>query len=306
MVAVLTDGSASGLALEKALQADITDRIARLAASLDVHCPSDLSFSNLYLFREAHGYRFHGGTLPGLSGRTYDGQSHFFPLFDIREASAGALAGLISQHGCLYPIAGTQLCDLDPFRYRWEASPDDADYLYPVENFLHYRGPVLRKRRALMAQLLAAHDLDKKRLGPGTESAAYAVLDAWMSEKGKQEGQADQRSCREAIDYADAFRLEGWIYFADGKPAGFLIVEHLQPRVCVVRFAKGSAEFVGIYQYMFHDLAHTLFGKVDWLNFEQDMGAINFRRSKMSYQPAAMIPKYRVFQRQRVPTSAPA
>jgi hypothetical protein len=30
-----------------------------------------------------------------------------------------------------------------------------------------------------------------------------------------------------------------------------------------------------------------------WLNFEQDLGLPNFRRTKMSYQPAALLPKFR-------------
>jgi hypothetical protein len=38
---------------------------------------------------------------------------------------------------------------------------------------------------------------------------------------------------------------------------------------------------------------------VQWLNFEQDMGLANFRRSKLSYQPSALISKFRVRLRAR-------
>jgi hypothetical protein len=33
---------------------------------------------------------------------------------------------------------------------------------------------------------------------------------------------------------------------------------------------------------------------VDWLNFEQDMGLANFRRTKLSYRPVALLSKFRV------------
>ena len=34
--------------------------------------------------------------------------------------------------------------------------------------------------------------------------------------------------------------------------------------------------------------------RATWLNFEQDMGMAGFRQSKLSYQPAALLPKYRL------------
>jgi hypothetical protein len=33
---------------------------------------------------------------------------------------------------------------------------------------------------------------------------------------------------------------------------------------------------------------------VRWLNFEQDLGLANFRQTKLSYQPAALLDKHRV------------
>ena len=38
----------------------------------------------------------------------------------------------------------------------------------------------------------------------------------------------------------------------------------------------------------------TAMPEVQWLNFEQDLGLANFRRTKLSYQPSALIPKFRV------------
>jgi hypothetical protein len=60
-----------------------------------------------------------------------------------------------------------------------------------------------------------------------------------------------------------------------------------------MRFAKGLDRCKGIYQHMFQHFCQAM-PAVGWLNFEQDMGLANFRRSKLSYQPSALIDKYRV------------
>ena len=87
--------------------------------------------------------------------------------------------------------------------------------------------------------------------------------------------------------------MQGFLHRADGEPAGFVLAQPIQPGVWVMRFAKGLNRFKGIYQHMFQ---HFCLGvpEVEWLNFEQDMGLASFRQTKLSYQPSALIPKFRV------------
>ena len=93
---------------------------------------------------------------------------------------------------------------------------------------------------------------------------------------------------------ASRFGLEGFVHFAQGVPVGFVLAQELQPGVFVMRFAKGLDSQIGIYPYMFQHFCRKFRRRVTWLNFEQDMGIIGFRRSKMSYRPAALISKMRV------------
>jgi len=276
------------------LHATIQPRLDRLARPLGAYCPSDLSYSNLYLFREAHNYRFVPGAWPGVAGRAYDGQRHLFPLFDVREAPRRVIHDLLAEHGCLFPLTAHGLQGLDDPRYRITASRDDADYLYPISNFLDYRGRVLQKKRNLMKQFLGASQVRGEPLTAANAWAARAVLATWMQDKGKAPGEADQRPCAEAIAQAETFGMEGFVYFAGDAPAGFVLAQPLQGRTWAVRFAKGGDAHKGVYQFMFHDLAQRLAGRADWFNFEQDMGLAGFRQAKMSYQPRWLLPKFRL------------
>lgn len=285
--------SGEGLPLTPVQCGEIESRLQALRAACGEQVLSDYAFSNLYLFRHAHDYRYIPGALPRITGVTYDGVSHVLPLFDPGQATGEQLAKALNGHDCLFPVAEPLLAHLDASRFRWSDLPADADYFYPAENFRGYRGELLRKKRNLMRQLLASSTIVARPLTEETVADALVVLNTWLHDKDKRAGDADDSACREALQSHRLYGMEGQVYYADGLPAGFLLAQQFTPSVAVMRFAKGSDTHKGIYQYMFH---HYCVGKpgLQWLNFEQDLGMANFRQTKRSYQPSAMLRKFRV------------
>ena len=199
----------SGQAITLGSQPRIEAALAALRHGSGERCLSDHAFSNLYLFRSAHAYRFLPGEWPGVAGRTYDDARHFMPLFDVATAPAGALRELIASHGCLYPVASRSAEALPGSDFLATASDDDADYLYDAETFRDYAGRPLAKKRNLVRQFLAAHAPRALPFDAMLADAARQVLGGWMAHKRKGEGEADQHACLEAIDHAARFGLEG-------------------------------------------------------------------------------------------------
>ena len=254
---------------------------------------SDPTFANLYLFRQAHQYRYLPGVLPCVAGLGYDGSSTLLPLFELQDAPLAALRERLQGFDGFYPMAQSQVDALDPSLFAWRSARDDADYLYPAAHFRDYAGRTLGKKRNLVKQLVAAHLVTAKPYSPELIGAATEVLRGWMQDKGKDAGAADEGPCLEALQLAGELGLQGFVHFADGEPAGFVLAQPLGSGVAVMRFAKGLDRFKGIYQHMFQQFCQAT-PRLQWLNFEQDMGLANFRRSKLSYQPSALLPKYRV------------
>lgn len=271
---------------------DIEPRLTALRETLGHECPSDYTFSNLYLFRQAHAYRLVRGPYPCITGSTYDKTSHALPLFDVARVDERVLTELIERHGCLFPVSAAAVRQLDACRFDWQALRDDADYLYRAQDLRILRGPRLRKKRAQINQLRAAHRLECRLLDRSTLDDALQVLAGWMSEKGKLPGQADHGACLAAFEPRWLSAHEGWIWYADDHPAGFLLTQSLTADVVIVRFAKGLAAYPGIFPLMFHEFARQT--PAAWINFEQDLGVANFRQAKLAYAPAALLPKYRV------------
>jgi hypothetical protein len=256
-------------------------------------CLSEFAFSNLYLFRRAHAYRFLPGPWPCVAGVTYDGVRHLMPLFDLHAAPATVLRNLLREHDCFFPVPASTAAVLDPSLFVFSQCEDDADYLYAAQNFRDYRGELLRKKRQLMQQLLRQWQVTAHPLGPDRIGDAESLLAAWMQDKDKAQGEADESACREALQLIGRFGFDARIYYANGEPAGFIIAQRLNASTAAMRFAKGSDRYKGIYQYMFHHYCMQA-QDIAWINFEQDIGLPNFRQTKRSYQPHAMLQKCRV------------
>lgn len=294
MTAPAASATAPGLPLTIDLRDEIGALIERVAGEVGADRLSEHSFANLLLFRRAHDYRYVRGTHPHLLGRTYDGIPHLMPLTPLVPGVLQALGPALPAGGCFYPIADWQLGGAPGNEFITHANPDDADYLYPAENFVHYRGTQLNKKRNLVRQLLAHHAVRSEPYSAAGAGAAKAVLAAWMQERGLASGGADEAECLRALDDAQRLGLRGHVHFADGAPAGFILAERLAPGVFAIRFAKGRAGFVGLYPFMFQHFCTAAAETVSWLNFEQDLGRTNFRRNKQSYKPARLIRKWRL------------
>jgi len=137
--------------------------LGRLAEGSGEQALADWSFSNLWLFRRAHDWRFVDGRWPLLEGRAYDGLRHVFPLFPLHEVPVSDWRALLGDCAAFYPLSASQAAQLPPQVGSREAVRDDADYLYEAGSFAEYRGAGLRRKRQLAARLEAT-ELDKERL----------------------------------------------------------------------------------------------------------------------------------------------
>ncbi len=252
---------------------------------------SDPWFGNLMLFRDAHDWRVRPGDWPTLTGRAYDGARLVLPLFDLPRAPARMQRHLLAGHDAFGPLSTAQAHALDPGVFALHEVRDDADYLYPAERF-EFAGAALHGQRNLVRQLLRAHRLEAVAYGPALAAQARDVLQGWMAAKGKRAGDADEAPCLQALDDPDRFDLAGHLFLVDGRAAGFVLAQAIGPGVHVLRFAKGLDVYKGLYPAMFQHLCRATPG-LRWLNFEQDLGLDNFRRTKLSYRPAALLAKWR-------------
>jgi hypothetical protein len=256
---------------------------------------SEYCFPNIYLFRDVHGYRFSGGPLPVIRGRTYDNTPVVLPLFDVTQVPVSELKKLLGADGYFYPVEEAQVKAFDPNSVNASWNDDDSDYVYRTEHMAAFTGALLKKKRNQATRFVRTFHPAVRPFSADALNDAGAVLDQWFEDVEKPWADTDYRACRDALDHWQALGLFGIVcHDGEGEAAGFLLAGKVRDDVAAVHFAKGKRKYDGVFPYMFNQLAATVAAGYRYLNFEQDLGKEGFRRAKKSFAPEMMLRKYRL------------
>ncbi len=262
---------------------------------------SDFTFASLYLFRDPCRYRLlrNGDLL--IACAMENGEPCWMPLNDPRTIEKHHLIRLMEEYGLLFPVPEEWLKIFSGPEFSVSFREGEMDYLYHIEKMATFRGGRLNRKRNHLKQFLSLYSHESERLSPERIGDAVKVLEDWQAETCLPEGKTDYGPCLEALRLLDRLRLKGIIYYVAGQPAGFLIGEKLNDATFVIHFAKGIKTYKGLYEYMFNDAARRLLSKYAYLNLEEDLGKESLRITKSSYDPDAMVKKYRISLKSRDP-----
>ncbi len=247
---------------------------------------AEYSFANNFLFRREHGYELVNSDPPLIKGFFKSGQPYYIPT--------------------VWPISlKTTLC-LFPIPDQWVnffteleliSSRNDSDYLFLTEKLKTLTGgPHLVHRRNLLRQLEKNHTLISKPIKGDEIPLARQLIETWQAAKGDDIENTDYLPCVDALTHFDELQLYGRIVFADGQPAGLIIGEFLTPKTFLVHIIKALHEFKGMTPYLYRDLALNLPDSAEWINLEQDLGLLNLRQSKKSFDPDHIATKWQIKQ----------
>lgn len=256
---------------------------------------SEYSFQNLYLFRGNHDYHvFERDGFTFIQGTTYDGKIHIMPAADMRDVPVGTLRALQKNCDFFFPVFedwaeyfrqyGVELTYLD----------GDTDYIYTSVKMSTYAGRKLHKKRNLLKQFTQLYSATAFMITKDNIQDAFYILDEWQKQADLPKEETDYKACHEALTLYHELGICGGIYYADKKPAAFILGEELTENTYVMHFAKGLTAYKGIYQFIYNDFASILPKRYEFINFEQDLGSVALRVAKTSYVPDVLVKKYRM------------
>jgi uncharacterized protein len=269
-------------------QEPINEALKRLLLPL-----SEYNFTTLYLFRNDDQYCFlrHPEGEHWVRGVSRNGEVFLMPLFHPSNWQDCVNFGRSLNAKYLFPITEEWSDELTAFRVRFDE--DEADYCFDRESIQAYSGRHYDGQRNWVKRLLKTH---KMRVEPYQEEffgAADTIIEEWCH--GKTNGCADASECREGIQLANKLGLQGYLFFADEKPVGLIFGEPLLNDMFLIHFAKAVNGCLGIYPYMYQELAKRLPNQYRWLNWEQDLGIEKLRMAKREYHPIRFSKKARLF-----------
>ncbi|MDR1858519.1 MAG: phosphatidylglycerol lysyltransferase domain-containing protein [Treponema sp.] len=270
--------------------------------SLTADGVSEFTFSGLYLFRDRYSYQVsrsgpNGGFIicgeQPSHGATHGAAKKFF-MTPCETPSRDILESLFTHHGYWKNISETVLessrQQLEDWGIAVSEDRNNFDYLYLRDSLAEMPGKKYHKKKNLVNQFMNAYSHEQRQMTRDLVPRAMEILERWRQDKG---GDGDYWAAREALERFDSLALKGFIYFADGKPAGYCLGESVaKGKMFAIHFEKAIDQYKGIYQFMNQAFAAALPRFFTYINREQDLGDEGLRQAKMTYRPSGFVKKY--------------
>ena len=252
---------------------------------------SELSFANLYLFRNTHKYKVSmlAGELPLISGRA--GRTPFFMLpFGLPESQI--LSSLFKQFRTMKCVSSSQAQMLESLGYKLQEDRDNFDYLYNRRDLSELAGRKFHKKRNLVNAFVKNYAYEGRPLLEIYMNDALEILEKWRA---KRDEPGDYAAAKEALEKTEELQLCGGIYYVDSEPVAYSLGEELAcGKSFAVHFEKAVDEYKGLWQFINQSFASILPEQYETVNREQDLGHDGLRKAKLSYKPVGFVEKFTV------------
>lgn len=257
---------------------------------------SELTFANLYLFREAHAYRL---TLvedsPVVLGQGYGGGEYFLPPLggDVAGALRVLLDGGVTLYGADDSFADRYLAGAGVIV---EEDRDAFDYLHLRQELAELPGNRFHKKKNRVNYFTARHSCSVEVYGAVHREGCLALLREWRRVRDDVDSPSlglETRAAAEALTLAEALGLRGVVVLVEGRVAAFALGERLNRDTAVCHFEKSDPFMEGVSQLVDREFSRLLFTDCTYLNREQDLGEPGLRAAKLSYHPVELVKKYR-------------
>ncbi len=252
---------------------------------------SEFTFANIYLFRQAHGYRLSRLSDSSIIISGKEGGRTFF-MCPSGLPESGVFSALLKDFDFARCICEKDALTLASKGFRVEEDRANFDYIYKRRELSEFSGRRYHAKKNLVNYFTASYKYEGRPLRTEYIPDAIEVLDRWADENGPGK---DYHEAKEALLMSERLSLCGCIYYVEDMPAAYLLGEELNPATFVIHFEKGISGYKGLLQFVNKSFAGLLPQKYEFINREQDLGDPGLRASKEGYRPCAFVKKYRVY-----------
>lgn len=187
---------------------------------------------------------------------------------------------------------------LYPGQFRIHHDRNSFDYLYAVEDLATLKGKKFQKKRNHLNKFRQAHpDYRLEPINDENTPAVAQLLDDWYRSRLEADPTADfqmeQAALYKALRHREELDMEGLILTDGDQILAMTLGSHLSGNTFDVQFEKAIDE--SAYVAICNGFAAYLMEKypdLRYLNREDDLGIEGLRKSKLAYQPIALIEKH--------------
>lgn len=180
-----------------------------------------------------------------------------------------------------------------------EAVPDrDAfDYVYLSTDLISLAGKKYQPKRNHISYFKRSFNWTYETISRKNIPECLAMSERWLLESEseyKDSLENELKIIKRVFDNYEALGFVGGLIRVDGKVIAYTMGERLSKVSFCVHFEKAFASYRGAYPIINQQFVENELSSFTYINREDDVGAENLRKAKLSYQPAFLLEKYSV------------
>lgn len=182
-----------------------------------------------------------------------------------------------------------------------EEDRDNFDHIFSIEGISTLSGSHYEKKRYKVNLFKRNYHYAKvNSIQLTNKNHKKAILDTfamWAKNKNYDPNQTiiEYKAIQKLLNHSHQFDLLCLGLWDKNKLVGFSITEITHNGYAISHFAKANHSYKGIFEFLYHKTAQELYEKGSTLlNREQDLGIVNLRAAKESWQPIKYLKKYTI------------
>lgn len=266
----------------------------------------DLTFANLYSWRFLYNteiaeygdcllFRFDTDNMPAYMLPVGNG--------DLKEVIEGIMEDA-SMHGFPFRMFGvcadavSQIEEVFPNRFSFEAERDYADYLYLHTDLATLKGKKYQPKRNHINKFKNLYpDYEFKPLTREIIPDCIRLEMEWCKANNCKENEAlqdERRSINAALEKFQELDIIGGVLMIKGQIAGFTYGAPLNHETFDTCVEKADTAYEGAYAVLNNEFAKMIPEQFVYINREEDLGLEGLRKAKLSYNPHIILDKFKM------------
>ncbi len=267
-----------------------------LKAADELTC--ELSFINLLIWQQLYNncYCIEDGV---LFLKSYDEniETYSLPLGDVKDGMqkiinhCGKLPAIWAQEGKRFNQFKNLFGDL----YDIFESRNEFDYIYSAQDLINLSGKKYHSKRNHISAFSKQFNWHYEDITENNINGVKKCAQIWYSDYGDdmdEELKAEMAGVNLMLDNMDFFGLEGGAIIVDEKVVAFTLGSAVNDQVYNIHIEKAIFGFETAYTVINREFAARNAQNFRYINREDDLGIEGLRKSKLSYKPEILLPKY--------------
>ena len=172
---------------------------------------------------------------------------------------------------------------------------DTFDYLYNSEDLINLTGKKYQPKRNHISYFMKNFDWSYERISKENIPECYEMSKLWLEgalEEYREELEGELKIIKRVFDNYDKLDYVGGLIRKDGVVVAYAMGEPGPEDVFCVHIEKAFSDIRGAYPMINQQFVKNELSEYKYINREDDTGAENLRKAKLSYYPAILAEKY--------------